>query len=50
MTHAQRNEAISRKITAYTERFAGSQKDAKSALEREGFVQVRDRQKPSPRT
>lgn len=37
MTHAQRNEAIIRKIEAYTERNTRSQQTAMRALVKEGF-------------
>lgn len=37
MTHAERNAAISKKIVAYTARFASSRVVANETLKREGF-------------
>jgi hypothetical protein len=48
MTHEQRNEAISRKIAAYTEKFTVSRAAATTALEREGLAKPRDTQHTKP--
>jgi hypothetical protein len=37
MTHAQRNDAISRKIAAYTAKYTASRAAANAALKREGL-------------
>ena len=50
MTHAERNAIISKKISAYTEKFTTSRAAARDALKREGLGdKPKAEKKPAPK-